>query len=208
MNNPNRHHDELWEQIAAYEENQMDASQKISFETQLCADSSLRKMLDSWRITMQSAKDWYDIPVKGDDRIDSLPIPFLSRPKPVPQWYRWLSKAAIFVVGFGLGICVEKGIGMWSNSPKQPAMHSQSQPDSDNSRANQVITVRPDKVEQPAESKEIESKPAGATGSVEPRYTQQSDGRLVIETKMQKSGSQAVWIVDGNFKLSQNNSVQ
>ena len=208
MNNPNKHQDEFWEQIADYEENLMDIEQRVSFEQRLLEDGSLREMLYSWRVTIQSAKEWYETPAKGKNRIDSLPIPSFSKQKSAPQWYRWLSKAAIFVVGFGLGIYVEKEIGLWYNSPKQPAIHSQSQEKTSVTGVNRELHNNSDVSGQQNESKEIESKPSEITAFNAPHYTQQADGKFVIETKMQKSGAQAVLIVDGNFELPKNKQVQ
>ena len=204
------------ERIAAYVSGTMSHEQAAAFERELAADERLRHETDQWRLSLETTREWLDAEPPGLERVQSLTIPTVAESAPAeartspirarivwlrPAMIQGMAAAAIFVGGVLFGMQTGQGGERQPGAvigPGAPSAIHTPPPTKDVPRS-----------ETPREEEAVESGTALAfllgtkgTGNVPARYEQTADGRMVIETRLAKSGGSAVWVVDGQFQLA------
>lgn len=198
--------DELWEQVSAYCDGEMSGEERAAFERRMAEDDVLRQMAQSWRETMEAAKEWQHTPAPGEERVDSLPIPSLVR-KPIRPLWRRLAAAALFVAGFGLGLLAQREMNVLDEA-KRPVISGPELPEKAAMIPTKQTQIPEESNPQVQIIKEENTNRPKVTKASDPIVTQQEDGRIIIETTMQNSGARVVWIVDSGFRLPSENGVR
>jgi len=182
-----------WDEIASYMEGAMSNEERVAFEQRLAEDASLRSGLQSWREAMDAAQQWVEAKAPGVERVEALAIPTmprhpitLNRPSRLASWRKYAA-AALFIIGFGLGMLTQKEISM-VEPPRQL-----------NHESNQTTIKQPSPIATPRVKPSHPSQPEVALHD-EPTFTRQEDGKVIIETTLHDSGARATWIVDGSFQ--------
>ncbi len=134
---------------------------------------------------------------------------------------RYAAAAAIFVLGVAVGKWMATGDAGTASGPTPPSQIStgpQTAPPQGpvvvpGDLAPAPAPVAPESRKPEAPKPPTRSEPstqlAGITQGAAPpitRSTVEPDGRVVIETTLASTGSQAVWVIDGSFQLAQTNS--
>jgi len=179
----------------------MSPEKKADFEKSMESDESLRMEVEPFATSMNTATDWLRADAPGVERVSELPIPTLEESPTIktfhlpllPYLRPILAAAAIFAIGFFVGqisrdAAPQKGGITSPETAIQPVSATPSR-----------ITVEPktdsfiiaDSERQDA-IQEVAYAPA-------PTHITDENGRLIIETTLASSGSQAVWVIDGSF---------
>lgn len=211
LKNPN---EQEQAQIHSYLAGEMTAEQAAAFERRMRADEALRRHTEEWRQAIAAARDWVESEAPGVERVDSLPIPSVSRatlakdfPLRLPQaarrasLWRWVAVAAVFLAGFVVGHL---------SQPKPPA-GDRERPTAGIQEPTVQITgegqreTGPMRAQVPARLADLPepARPSHPERTRPARFTSEDNGRLLIETTLQGSGARAIWVVDGNFELTQ-----
>ncbi|MFB3789505.1 MAG: anti-sigma factor [bacterium] len=186
----------FFERVTAYCLNDLSDEERQAFEQQLQTDASLRDEVQAVRATLAAVREWLAAPAPGVERVDELPLPGgimkkdaslpLSRMNPWTRAARRLAWAALFLMGFVLGLVAQKqaslldrvtGSYMTAESP--------------------AISPGPFFVEDVTPTPAPE--PPALASLPQTYQVREENGRVVIETQLKASGANAVWIVDGSF---------
>jgi regulator of extracellular matrix RemA (YlzA/DUF370 family) len=193
------------EEIAAYVHGEMSPEEVDKFEARLHDDETLMNEVEAWRDTLHLARGWANADAPGVDRVAGLEIPSVTKPKVfgIPRG-KLLSlilrkgavAAAIFAMGFVFGMARQQG-------PSTPAL----EPGPGNERISQEKAQREPQTEQtmpevPAGKTEVASVDPEKAQRTRTTHTTERDGRIIIETRRGDSGTRAIWVVDGNFRLA------
>ncbi|HNT34327.1 MAG TPA: hypothetical protein PKH07_04940 [bacterium] len=171
------------------------------FEKRLQTDRALQALEKEYRDALERAKDWLGSETPGAEGISALHTPSLShthrenvstRHARSDYWRkvtkRVLAAAAMFLIGFLFG----QGSRLSLDNEREPLA-----PSFKNESVN-VERMAPT----PARMEEPEAPMKLVDASVR-RQTVQPDGRVLVETVLKETGSQALWVVDGRFRVSE-----
>jgi anti-sigma factor RsiW len=202
-------------EIAAYVCGDMEANEAAQFERRMDSDERLRREVEEWRKAFAAAEEWAGSEPPGIERAEQIKVPALPirrteqlrhvlaslrtgrRPR--------LATAVVFVAGFVLGALMFR----------QPAPLP-SQREGTPVEPPVTVTAEQEETGVPLEDeKAVESKPPEPTeprqettetrvaAVSQPRYVTQEDGRVIVETTLQRSGARVVMVVDGGFQINQ-----
>lgn len=179
----------------------LSAEDAALFEKRLQTDVALQALEKEYRDALKRARDWLASESPGAERISTLKIPDLmgersfrtiAERKRAVLWKkalrRVLATAAIFLIGFLVG----QGFRL-SVEDERPTLAPPFTKESVN-----VERTAPT----PARMGESEASMKMADASIR-RRTVQPDGRVLVETVLKETGSQALWVVDGRFRVSE-----
>ncbi len=189
MDESRKNNNVQWDAIASYMDGDMGNDERTAFERRLAEDAALRHDLQSWRDAMEAAQQWFDDDAPGVERVAALAVPTMPRldkPFRFASWRKYAA-AALFIVGFGLGMLTQKEIN-FVEPPRQL-----------NHDSNQTTIKQPSPIATPRVQPPHQSQPELALND-EPTFTRQEDGKVIIETTLHDSGARATWIVDGSFQ--------
>lgn len=195
-------------QVIAYLCGDLSQEEREEFELRMRQDEALRQKLGEVEKTIDSAREWVLSAPPGAERLDSLKAPQLVRSLSVQRpraWflrgYGWRAAAAalIFIAGFAAGRRQTASSGEELRPPFEQARHNISQ--------TPAVTPTPaaPKPDAVKDSRAVELAQAAQKTAPAPTatYTRQQDGRVIVETTLQKAGTRATWVVDGQFQLAQ-----
>jgi hypothetical protein len=183
------------EDIAAYAAGIMSPAETAEFEKLLQKDESLRMELEEYRNALNMVRTWMNEESPGIERIQSMqcPVPSSSRILDISSirrtlFIRTLAAAAIFILGFFIGIWVTRNQG--GQKASSIPNHEQE------ARAPQF----PEKIQStpvPFKPEEFRKDEPG----IERRVTRQN-GRLIIETTQSGAETRSIWVVDASLKIA------
>ena len=189
-------------QIAAYASGCMDPEEKARFEELLKQDADLKKELESYRSLMENIGEWMKQEPPGLDRIEALTPPALDAfrqaerimpPSPGTRifWKRILAIAAVFLLGFLLGVV-------------SPFILRQGHRDRQGDRKAESIIPAPG-------TQQVSETPAPVPGEMkgfapEPgevrRCVTRQNGRIIIETSRSGMNADSIWVVDASLRIA------
>ncbi len=166
------------------------------------------------------AREWIQEEAPGAERADELVCPPLhtgparvAHHPLVPAWFwQGAAAAAIFIIGFGMGQ-IAPLIDATPPAPVQTSYdHYQLQAPVAEPSASPAVPATPVQPEPADAAPPAEPQPPASPARQEirlaqadppPRYVSEENGRVTIETTLAGSGARAVWVIDGNFRLSE-----
>ena len=209
------------DRIDAYLAGDMSASDRAAFERDLAADPTLARDLAAWRAAWDAARDWAQAAPPGLARADAITLASLeslgslessasSSPDKsyrshrsyglsLPRVWRPAAAAALLLAGFALGRLSQPAAApdrSISSVPTMPSTLSRETSTAAQPTPQPTPTaVSPVAAPPPANTDLAMSRPAVRTTD--------ENGRLVVETSLQRSGGQATWVIDGSFQIAE-----
>lgn len=189
-NIPNREED-----IAAYAAGLMSEAEKAEFERLLLKDESLCMELQEYRKALKMVQTWMNEESPGIECVQSLKCPAPSSNRILnlssmrrAVFLRSLAAAAIFILGFAIGIWVTK------RQASQTVSRLSEQGAQTRLRTS-PSTIEPTPT--PLKNEDLKQ----PDGGVERQITRQN-GRLIIETTQNGAETRSVWVVDASLKIA------
>jgi len=183
------------EQINAYLLGDMDEQERISFEQELSNNPELQAEMECMQDTLVHMQSSLEADAPGSARVAQLQAPMLKQCVSSSAWLKRLAVAALFVLGFGLGLWVQKESNLLGSAfAGSTVVETEINKETSSNPTLAEATPTP----QPKDSPQADqSKPRFAKLSERIRTREQNE-RLIIET------NQSYWIVDGRFQFDEN----
>ena len=197
------------EQFIASLEGELEPDAAQTFEREMDRDPALLREVETWRETLEAARDWAVADAPGAERADALAVPVdANEPPPArvvavrprPLVWQAAAAAAIFITGVWVGGATKasdapnSSTGQIGSQPREAVERPIPTPQKPNNADFDGKVTQP-KIEQATDG-------APFVAAVSTRYAQDERCRLTIETT-HRTGARALWVVDGGFQVAQ-----
>jgi len=189
------------DRITAYVFGEMTPREAQALEKEMAADPSLQGEVQAAKEALEAATGWLGAEAPGVERVDDIAVPALRTGKAGWRriWPQWVPLSPTFLVqGAAVTVIFLLGffIGHETASDRLPPEPHQDLSAYAPSASNpEEATAKPT----PAVVEDKEGIPADFRPE---RRVTDENGRIVIETTLSRTGTQAVWVVDGGFSLA------
>lgn len=183
------------DRLFRYVTRDMTAEERSAFEACLRDDAALREELASLLQAREEARDWFDQPAPGEERVEDLRVPRISathrRVRATGVLVRVAAAILLFAAGFSLGM------------QRRDAATGQTSVPLVASPGTTPVTVATPATESPSPTSLPEPEPPETPATIS---ATEENGRVIVQTILRSSGTRATWIVDGGFQIAQSAS--
>jgi len=191
----------------------------VFFQERMKQNPDLVSELNAYREALAAGKEWLESEAPGADRVETLPIPALDSASVLPLsespvhrlhksfafWRRIAATAAVFAVGFLIGLYVQKESPILNESHSRPHLALPKERQEESTGVIQTGQVQPTPRPSDTKEKPVPPESQGVTSRLallpDEKRTREENGKMIIETTLKASGIRAIWVVDGNFEV-------